>query len=92
MNELLVYIKNISDELLVMADTLDCDGLSMEVDALTSMADGLKEKVKYYQGFAYKEDKKEVRYFFTEMTDDEYREFVNYTGMCKHKFKPVKAK
>ncbi len=52
----------------------------------------LKETVKYYKGFADKEDKKSVRYFMTEMTQKEFEELILETnsGITKYKFNTIK--
>ncbi len=65
MNQLLEYLKEIETELEVYSERIQ------------DLASDLREKRKFFQGFGYKEDKKN-RIFTTDMTDDEFEEFKKW--------------
>lgn len=76
MNELLQYLSEISKEIYALCEDIDCDALELERSKLSSIQRELRQKIDYYQGFNTKEDKKSVRYFMSEMTQQEFEFFI----------------
>ncbi len=75
MNELLDYLLEVTEELEDVMDDINCASLSTETNRLHKLANCLKEKIKYYKGFAANEDKKKIRCFLAEMTDGQAEAF-----------------